>query len=307
MFDVIAIPMGTILKFIYDNIAYQNYGIAIILFTVGIKSLLLPLTIKQYQSTLKMSELQPQMQQIQEKYKNDKEQQNNELMKFYQENKVNPAGGCLPLLIQMPILFSLYYVISQPLKYMVGKSPDLIAQLYEMIPQGADKIANMKDLSIITYFSSHAEQLEGVSHLLKPEDLLNMDFLGINLGAIPSWNLSNYLNPVAGLHSFLLLLIPVLSALTSYISVKYSMKDAPKTNETQPQTSMQKNMALLSPVMSGIIAFTVPAGLGLYWIAGNVFQIVQQIFMNRFVIKRQTDRKSKTKNDCGESCQKHTH
>jgi len=193
------------------------------------------------------------------------------------------------LLIQMPILFSLYYVISQPLKYMAGKSAEAIGQLYEMIPQGADRIANMKDLSIITHFSSHADQLHRVSHLLKPEDLLNMDFLGINLGAIPSWNLSNYINPDSSIHGFLLLLIPVLSAITSYISVKYSMKDVSKTNEDQMQSSMQKNMALLSPVMSGVIAFTVPAGLGLYWIVGNVYQIVQQMFLNRFVLKKHSN------------------
>lgn len=251
--------------------------------------MLLPLSIKQYQSTSKMGELQPQMQQIQEKYKNNKEQQNKELMKFYQENKVNPAGGCLPLLIQMPILFSLYYVISQPLKYMVGKSPDIIAQLYEMIPQGTETIAHMKDLSIIAYFSGHTELLEKVSHLLKPADLFNMDFLGINLGAIPAWNPGDYMNPDVGTHSFLLLLIPVLSALTSYVAVKYSMKSAPKTDETQMpqmQASIQKNMALMSPIMSGVIAFTVPAGLGLYWIIGNVYQIAQQMFMNNFVIKK---------------------
>jgi len=295
MFDVIAIPMGAILKFIYDNLAFKNYGIAIILFTVGIKSLLLPLTIKQYQSTSKMSELQPQMQKIQEKYKSDKEKLNEETIKLYQENKVNPAGGCLPLLIQMPILFSLYYVISQPLKYMAGKSADVIGQLYEMIPQGADKIANMKDLSIITYFSNHMDQLKGVSHLIKPEDLLNMDFLGINLGAVPTWNLSNYINAEASIQTFLLLLIPVLSALTAYISVKYSMKDAPKTNESQIQSSMQKNMVLLSPVMSGVIAFTLPAGLGLYWITGNIYQIVQQMFINRFVIKRQINGKKQNR------------
>ncbi|HPO77718.1 MAG TPA: YidC/Oxa1 family membrane protein insertase [Candidatus Avimonas sp.] len=147
----------------------------------------------------------------------------------------------------------------------------------------------MKDLSIITYFSSHADQLHRVSHLLKPEDLLNMDFLGINLGAIPSWDLSNYINPDSNIHGFLLLLIPVLSAITSYISVKYSMKDVSKTNEDQMQSSMQKNMALLSPVMSGVIAFTVPAGLGLYWIVGNVYQIVQQMFLNRFVLKKHSN------------------
>ena len=297
MFDIIAIPLGTVLKFIYDNIAFQNYGIAIILFTVGIKSLMLPLTIKQTQSTSKMGELQPQMQAIQKKYKDDKEKQSVGLTKLYQENKVSPAGGCLPLLIQLPVMFSLYYAISQPLKYMAGKSAEEIGQLYEMIPQGAEKLANMKDISIITYFSGHAEQLKSISHLLKPEDLLNMNFLGINLGAIPSWNPIDYINSGAGIHTFLLLLIPVLSALTSYIYAKYSMKNAsesaPKTDENQMpqmQAFMQKNMALLSPVMSGVIAFTVPSGLGLYWIVGNVYQIAQQMFINRFVLKKRTGR-----------------
>lgn len=126
MLDFISMPMGLILKFIYDNLAFQNYGIAIVLFTVGVKSLLLPMAIKQVQSTSKISELQPQVQEIQKKYHDDKEKQSAEMIKLYQENKVNPAGGCLPLLIQMPILFSLYYVISQPLKYMAGKSPEII-------------------------------------------------------------------------------------------------------------------------------------------------------------------------------------
>ena len=140
MFDFIAIPMGTILKFIYDNIAFQNYGIAIILFTVGIKSLLLPLTIKQVKSTSKIEKLQPQIQEIQNKYKDDKEKQSAELIKIYQENGIKPTAGCLPLLLQMPILFSLYYVISQPLKYMAGKSPEIITQLYDLIPQASKKL-----------------------------------------------------------------------------------------------------------------------------------------------------------------------
>jgi YidC/Oxa1 family membrane protein insertase len=286
MLDFIAMPMGFILKFIYDSLAFQNYGIAIVLFTVGVKTLLLPMTIKQVQSTSKISELQPQVQEIQKKYSVDKEKQSAEMMKLYQENKVNPAGGCLPLLIQMPILFSLYYVISQPLKYMVGKSPEIIAQLYSLLPSGAGNIENMKDLSIITYFSSHPEQLSQVSNLLKPEDLLNMNFLGINLGAVPSWNPVNYITSGTDIHSYLLLMIPILSGLTSYISMKYSMKDTLKASGTEMQASIQNNMALLSPMMSGVIAFTVPAGLGLYWIIGNIYQLLQQIFINIFVLKK---------------------
>jgi YidC/Oxa1 family membrane protein insertase len=286
MLDFISMPMGFVLKFIYDNLAFQNYGIAIVIFTVGVKTLLLPMTIKQVQSTSKLSSLQPQMQEIQKNYSDDKEKQSAEMIKLYQENKVNPVGGCLPLLIQMPILFSLYYVISQPLKYMAGKSPEIIAQLYSLIPSGAGNIENMKDLSIITYFNSHPEQLAKIFNPLKPEELLNMSFLGINLGAIPSWNPSNYFTSDADLHSCLLLLIPILSGLTSYISMKYSMKDTLKANGTEMQTSIQNNMALLSPIMSGVIAFTVPAGLGLYWIIGNIYQLLQQVFLDIFVLKK---------------------
>lgn len=285
MLDFIAMPMGFILKLIYDNIAFQNYGIAIVFFTVGVKSLLLPMAIKQVQSTSKISVIQPQVQEIQKKYSDDKEKQSAEMIKLCQENNVTPAGGCLPLLIQMPILFSLYYVISQPLKYMVGKSPEIITQLYALIPHGSGNV-NMKDLNIITYFSSHPERLSQVSNLLKPEDLLNMNFLGINLGSVPSWNPVNYITSGTDIHSYLLLLIPVLSGLTSYISMKYSMKNTMKAGGTEMQTTIQNNMALLSPIMSGVIAFTVPAGLGLYWIIGNIYQVFQQIFINIFVLKK---------------------
>ena len=285
MFDFIAVPMGYILKFIYDTIAFENYGAAITLFTVAVKSLLLPLTIKQYQSTSRIAELQPQMQKIQKEHKDDSEKMNRELMKLYQENKVSPAGGCLPLLIQLPILFSLYYVISQPLKYMAGKSGATIGRLYQMIPEGPDRIAGMQDLSILSYFSNHAEALKNTGGLLKSEDLLNMDFWGINLGAIPA-HVTDLFSPSLLLHNWPLLSIPVLSALSAYVSMKCSMRTAPQTSDDQVQSLMQKNMALASPIMSGAIAFTVPAGLGLYWIVGNLFQILQQLFMNRFVIKQ---------------------
>jgi YidC/Oxa1 family membrane protein insertase len=300
MLDFIAMPMGFILKLIYDNIAFQNYGIAIVFFTVGVKSLLLPMAIKQVQSTSKISVIQPQVQEIQKKYSDDKEKQSAEMIKLYQENKVNPAGGCLPFLIQMPILFSLYYVISQPLKYMVGKSPEIIAQLYSLIPPGAGNIENMKDLSIITYYSNYPEQLSQISNLLKPEELLNMSFLGINLGAVPSRNPANYLTAGTDIHNYLLLLIPILSGLTSYISMKYSMKYTLRASTTEMQTSIQNNMALLSPIMSVVIAFTVPAGLGLYWIVGNIYQLLQQVFLDIFVLRKygrnelqQTEQKSR--------------
>src|SRR4051812_32248399 len=134
--DYIALAMGQILKLIYFNMSFLSYGLAIIILTVVIRLILLPLYVKQYRSTSRMQEIQPQIQEIQKRYKNDKEKLNQELMRIYQENKVNPAGGCLPLLLQMPILFSLYWVISQPLKFMLRKDPAIIQQILEQVPQG---------------------------------------------------------------------------------------------------------------------------------------------------------------------------
>ncbi|MFC0904672.1 YidC/Oxa1 family membrane protein insertase [Clostridium sp. MT-14] len=134
MFDFIAYPIGHFLRFIYEVLSFKNYGIAIILLTVIIRTLLLPLYIKQYRSTSKMGEIQPKMKKLQEKYKNDNEKLNQHMMELYRENNINPAGGCLPLLLQIPILFSLYYVISQPLRYMFGMNSSIIDKLFNTIP-----------------------------------------------------------------------------------------------------------------------------------------------------------------------------
>ncbi|MBP2071308.1 YidC/Oxa1 family membrane protein insertase [Thermoanaerobacterium butyriciformans] len=280
MLDFIAVPIGYLLKYIYEDLAFKNYGLAIIFLTIIVRTFLLPLYIKQYKAISKINEIQPQIQKIQKKYKNDNEKLNQEIMKLYYENKINPVSGFLPLLIQMPILFSLYFVISQPLKYMFRKTPDVIQKLFEGIPLGPDKIANMPDLSIINYYSKHLDKLPNVSQMLNRDDLLNMNFFGINLGLVPGPNLHHISAENAAL-----LLIPVLSAITTYISIKYSVKESQETNENQMQNSMQLSMNLFTPIMTGIISFTVPAGLGLYWIVGNVYQTLQQLFMDKFIIK----------------------
>ena len=292
MLDFIAVPMGHILKFIYQNISFGNYGVAIILFTLLIKAILVPLYVKQYRSTSKMSEMQPQMQALQKKYANDPQTLNAEMSKLYSENRINPAGGCLPLLIQMPILFSLYYVISQPLKYMFGKSAQTISLLFKHLPQAVQSAKTMPDLSIISYYNSNPDQLSSVGNMLSKNELLNMNFLGINLGAIPSLNNFKLFMTTMDIHSLGLFLIPIIAAVTTYISIKFS-----NTQNTQPSSAgdnpsamaMQKSMSsmmLLSPLMTGFFAFTLPAGLSLYWIIGNVFQVLQQVYMNKYVIKK---------------------
>lgn len=115
MFDAIARPLGVLLKFIFDLLG--DYGYAIIVFTILTKILLLPINIKQTASTKKMNEINPKMKEIQAKYKNDKEKMNEKMMELYKQEKYNPASGCLPLLIQLPIIIALFEVLQKPTKF----------------------------------------------------------------------------------------------------------------------------------------------------------------------------------------------
>lgn len=301
MLDFIAFPLGKILLFIYERLAFNNYGFAIIIFTLFIRLLLLPLYIKQYHSTARLQEIQPQIQEIQKKYRNDKERLNQELVKVYRENNVNPAGGCLPTLLQMPILFSLFYVIQQPLKYMFqigttvkqlvpGKAmvkimDKAIANIFNLVPKSA-QISYYKDLSIIHYFSEHKELLDTTKGLLKEEHLLNMNFFGLNLGLRPTYDIGRIFGDWQYL---ILLLVPILAAFTTWLSIKIStVKTANTQNNggTQAANQMAGGMLLVMPVMIAIFSFSVPAGMGLYWITGNIVQIFQQLFVNKFVLNK---------------------
>jgi YidC/Oxa1 family membrane protein insertase len=232
-----------------------------------------------------MQELQPQVQELQKRYKNDKDKLNQEMVKLYQENKANPAGGCAPTLIQMPILISLYWVIQQPLKYMLGKTPEIIQQLFDKIPAGAlERIMNMKDISIINYFTKNVDQLAGLENLLKPSELINLNFLGIlNLGMQPSFDMAKLTGPLS-VQYIVLLFIPILAAVSTYFSIVTSSAQTAQSQAAGNQ--MQKSMTTIMPFITGFFAFSVPAGLGLYWIVSNVFQVLQQWYMNKYVIQK---------------------
>ena len=130
-----------------------------------------------------MQEIQPLIEDIQRRYKNDKEKMNQELMKLYQEHKYNPAGGCLPLLIQMPILFSLYWVINQPLRFILNKTPEQINKLIEYVTETVGKVTmgSSREIGVLNYFNEHISELSNVSDLLKPEELINLKFLELTL------------------------------------------------------------------------------------------------------------------------------
>jgi YidC/Oxa1 family membrane protein insertase len=276
MFDIIARPLGQFLYWIYNSVAFENYGLALIIFTIIVRAAMFPLTIKQYKSSAEMQKVQPLLQEIQRKYANDKEKLNQEMMKLYQEHKINPAGGCLPLLIQMPILLTLWQVITKPLKYMLGFT--------------AEQLKSLADLTHIPVNSSYSE-INTITHLVNSGQgdkvgNLNMFFpshgFGINLGSIPTWHFQDI---ISSPYNAVLLLLPIIATLTTYFSVRMSM---PRTTD-KATNPMGNTMMYISPLMTLLFSFQFPAGLALYWIAGNVFAIAQQYYVNKYVLKKKEE------------------
>ncbi len=269
--DFIAKPLGQFLYWIYNTVAFENYGLAIIIFTIIVRAAMMPLTLKQYKSSAEMQKVQPLLKEIQRKYSTDKQKLNEETMKLYQEHKINPAGGCLPLIIQMPILLSLWQVITKPLKFMLNYSSE---QLTKLATEAGVLNHTYAEIETITHFIKAGKGSEVGN--------LNMFFPshgGINLGNIPTYHLDQL--SAEPMRIWLLVLV-VLAVGTTYLTARLSM---PKTTD-KATNPMGNTMLYISPLMTLIFSFQFPAGLALYWVAGNVFAICQQYYVNKYVLKK---------------------
>src|SRR3972149_5962307 len=218
------------------------FGFAIILLTVVIRLILYPFTAAQIKSAYKMQKIAPLMKNVRERYKNDKKKQQEETMRIYREHKINPAAGCLPLLIQMPIIFGLYQV--------------LIMAVSINSNDGLSKLNN------VIYFD-----------FLKLSTVWDTMFLGVPLGATPSklWAAAPYL-----------VLIPVLTGVLQFLLSKMMTSDIPQvpgTKEDDFQAAFQKQSLFIFPVMIGFFSFTLPVGLSLYWNTFTIFGILQQYLL----------------------------
>ena len=263
--------LGEILRFIYNFT--NNFGWAIVIFTILVRLCMLPLTIKQNKSMEAMNKVQPELAKLQKKYANDKEKLNEETMKLYQKYKVNPAGGCLPLLIQMPILFAIYGVIQNPIAYVLKLKPS-VEVLTALCQRPSDT-----QLEVVCFVSNHFEKateaIKNAGLNFNLESLkMNFNFLGLNLGYAPQ---SNY--------SIWLYLIPILSVATSFLVNRVSQ---PKKDKSAPeQPNQMQTMQYIFPFMTGYFCYILPGAMGLYWIMGNILQIAQTYFMRS--MKKKTD------------------
>ncbi|MFR3156415.1 MAG: YidC/Oxa1 family membrane protein insertase [Christensenellales bacterium] len=265
MIQAIASVLGYIIRFFYDLVG-QNYFITILLFTLFTKVVLFPLAWIQIKSMEKMNKMSVKQKEIQDKYKNDKEKQTQELMNLYKENKVNPLSGCLPLIIQIPIILAMFYIVKQPLTYIV-QTPQ------EEIKTYTQQLLNKEDVN-------EKEMQANELLIAKEHNLINMQVIpGINLGDVPSNVFSKDENKKA---SPISLAIPILTFIVSFLLNKYSQKN---TQQTPEQAEMQKTTNLMMPLMSAFFSYAMPLALGVYWLFGSMLQFVQQFVINLVVKK----------------------
>lgn len=285
MFDLIAVPFGYLLKWIFDFVG--SYGLSIILFTVFTKVLMYPLMLKSKKSMRQVQKLQPKMNALQERYKTNKQKYQEEVAKLYQEEKVNPAGSCLPMLVTLPIMMGLYYVIQQPLTYLMHLDTAQILALAETLGVTVNSASlRMSEITIASglqsvFASGNAGQIAEISAISSTIFPIDFYFLGINLAE------------KATLGFKLIMLIPILSGFTAWLSMTYTQKL--QGVDTSAQAGQMKAMSMMMPCMSAYFGFILPAGLGIYWITGNLYTMAQEFVMHKQLSKIDALADEKTK------------
>ena len=285
--------MGWIIQQIYNLVA--NYGLSIIIFTVLIKLILLPLNIHSQKAMKKQQKVQPIIAQLQEKYKNDQEKLQREMMKIYKENNISMAGGCLPMFIQFPILIGLYQVIQKPLSYLKGvdwMQQAVIDKVYMLRDAMASSIGSLAQQTEEQLANMSQIQLSNWAGIVNgPSDpwVINFNFLGLDLSNVPSEAFGYIMRlDFSDWSKILLLLIPILAVVSSLLTNKITMLQTgqTKTNDNSQASQMQKSMLWMMPLMSGFFTLTLPSGLGIYRIISSVMQIVQQLVLNYYFDKK---------------------
>lgn len=292
---------GYILNFIYDIV--QNYGLAIIIFSILIKLLMIPISIKQQKTMKKSTKIQAKMKELQFKYKNNPEKLNLETMELYKRENMSPFSGCLSAIVQIILLFAVFYLVRSPLTYMkkvdvgtIDKYTKIIKE-YQLSENSAypeidvireiDNIKNLKNNENIEQTEEERTELAEI----KEEELenlkINMDFLGLNLAQVPTKS-----------SDWKAYIIPILYVLVSVISMRITNPTAPKTKpvenkdekslakpeeEFDPMAQMNKNMNMMFPIMYLAVALIAPLGLALYWLMNSLLMIVERLALNKLL------------------------
>lgn len=270
MFDFIANILSIFIRPIYSIVG--NYGWTIIIFTILLKLVTLPFTVKSQKSMARMQQVQPLINEIQRKYANNREKQQQELMKVYDKYEISPTGGCMPLLIQMVILMGFIQIVYNPYTFLLNIPANEIRE-----------IASGLGITITNQLSLSGDVIATLAER-GYETALNLNFLGIDLSKVLSENLTEWkmwILPVTAL---------VLTILSTVMSQKSATKNQNEKQKNDPQAqqaaAMSKSMYIMMPLMTAWITYQWPLGCALYWAISTVTQMAQQFIVNEFVVKK---------------------
>ena len=297
---------GYILNFIYNLV--NNYGIAIIIFSILIKVLMIPISIKQQKTLKKSTKLQAKMKEIQFKYKNNPEQLNKATMELYKSENMSPFSGCLSAIVQIILLFSVFYLVRAPLTYMKKVDGNVINKYTNIIHENnlstngsypeieiireLDNIKNLKNME--NNSNTEEENSNNGQDEIKDDELdslyINMDFLGFNLAQVPtrSSDWKAYIIPI------LYVIVAVISTrITNPTKTKEKNNQpienkeekalANKENDFDPMAQMNKNMNMMFPIMYLAVALIAPLGLALYWLMNSLLIIIERLVLNKLL------------------------
>ena len=298
MDKIITVPFGYLLDWLYQFTT--NYGLALIFFAVIVQLVLLPITAKSKKSMMKMSRLQPRIQEIQKKYENDQQKQQEAIQQLQKEEGATMGcGGCLWSLVPMLILIPLYGVVRQPIQYMLHETAENAAQIVAIIKEGLPELFTSQNtyyeqLIAASHIGEFAEAIKAALPDISQRTLegMNFSFLGIDLGIVPTFNVFGEAwkwdwQHVGGF------LIPVISAAQQLISALVSQKtnnsvitdekglQDEETAKKSQSAQTSKMMMWMFPIMSLWIGFTVPAALSLYWFVGGLARMVEDTILTK--------------------------
>ncbi len=294
MFQFFANIFGYLLAFLYGLV--NNYGIAIIIFTIIIKMIFIPFSLKQQKTMKKTAKVQKKMEVIQFKYKNDPEKMNQEIMELYKTEKMNPFGGCFTAIIQIILLFSIFYLVRAPLTYMQKIPEENISKYISQLQENGISVSTAySEIDIIREYEFLKEQNPDDEYI---DDVnLQMNFLGLDLSKVPQQNFTD----------LTVYVIPVLYIISSFISIRLStsmqeknQKEAkesvkidgttgkeliPEKEKNEMDAVMQTNkmMSWFMPLMSLSVALIAPLGLALYWLTNNILMIIERLILSKVI------------------------
>ena len=286
----ICVPFAWLVRLFYN--LTNSYGVALILFTLVIKLIMLPFQMKSKKSMMRMSRVSGQMQELQKRYAKNQAKLQEEMQKLYEEEGVNPMSGCLWSFLPLPILMALYSIIRQPITHFMMLSKDV---LQTVVQSAADAGVNLTNIVMMDKATGAPALKDGLYQmaaygqinlvkavqemgLSTPDGWFNVNykFLGLDLTATPWEYVKSFTFTWAVIG---VILIPILAGLSQFVFSKLTMKTQPQADAAGGAS--MKSMMYMMPLMSVYIAFIMPAALGVYWIAQSVFSLIQEAILNK--------------------------